>query len=44
LTVSDSTITNNVAVVDGGGIFTNKGTLIDGGGNTIMDNTPDDIS
>ena len=41
LMVSDSTITGNTAGVDGGGIF---GSLMDGGGNTITGNTPDDVS
>jgi len=42
-TVSDSTFTDNSASVHGGGIFTVDGTLIQGDGNTIKNNTPDDI-
>ena len=43
-TVSGSTITGNFAGVSGGGIFIALGgTLIDGGGNTITGNSPDNI-
>ena len=41
--MSDSTFTSNSASNSGGGIK-NFGTLIDGGGNNITGNSPDDVS